>query len=270
MKGRRPWTKEQYRKGIFIVPSLFTVSNIWCGFFSVSSAIKGNFELAAILIGVAMILDTLDGRMARLTHTTSEFGLQLDSLADVITFGMAPAVLCYLWAFYNFEGSLSIDRAGWLVSFLFLICAASRLARFNVQTTGAPDKRYFVGMPTPAAAGVVASTVFCFPDRLNGDSYAIAVLLGMGILAFLMISRIKYRSFKDLNLKQPRSYRLVAVIALIIVGIALDPKHMLITLAAVYAISGIVSNFAGRRRKPAALPAPERPPVPDLAEETKN
>lgn len=268
MKGRRPWTKEQYRKGIFIVPSLFTVSNIWCGFFSVSSAIKGNFGLAGILIGVAMILDTLDGRMARLTHTTSEFGLQLDSLADVITFGLAPAVLCYLWAFYNFD-RLSIDRAGWLVCFLYLICAASRLARFNVQTSGAPDKRYFVGMPTPAAAGAIASTVFCFPDRLSGDARAIAVLLGMGIFAFLMISRIKYRSFKDLNLKQPRSYRVVVLIALIIVGIALDPKHMLITLAFVYALSGLIGNALAKRRKP-ALPAPERPPFAGLPEETKH
>jgi CDP-diacylglycerol---serine O-phosphatidyltransferase len=270
MKGRRPWTKEQYRKGIFIVPSLFTVSNIWCGFFSVSSAIKGNFELAGLLIGIAMILDTLDGRMARLTHTTSEFGLQLDSLADVITFGMAPAVLCYLWAFYNFE-SLSIDRAGWLVCFLFLICAASRLARFNVQTTGAPDKRYFVGMPTPAAAGAVASTVFCFPDRLNGEVSAIAVLLAMGVLAFLMISRIKYRSFKDLNLKQPRSYRIVAIIALIIVGIALDPKHMLITLAAVYVFSGLIGNLFGRRRKALPAPSSDRAPIATITpEETKN
>src|SRR5207253_10300849 len=124
-----------------------------------------------------------------------------------------------------------------------------------------PDKRYFIGMPTPAAAGVVASTVFCFPDRLNGDASAIAVLLGMGILAFLMISRIKYRSFKDLNLKQPRSYRFVVLIALIIVGIALDPKHMLITLAAVYAVSGLIGNFLSRRRKPAPASAAERPPV---------
>jgi CDP-diacylglycerol--serine O-phosphatidyltransferase len=271
MKGRKPWTKERYRKGIYIIPSSFTVSNIFCGFFSVSSAVKGNYELAGLLIGIAMILDTLDGRMARLTHTTSEFGLQLDSLADVITFGMAPAVLCYLWAFYNFEGSLSIDRAGWLVSFLFLICAASRLARFNVQTTGIPDKRYFTGMPTPPAAGAVAATVYCFPDRLQGDVPAIAVLFGMGVLAFLMISRIKYRSFKDLNLRQPRSFRAVVIIALIIVGIALDPKRMLITLAGLYALSGIAGYLWTRFRKPvAAVEKPAELPPPNVAEETKS
>jgi len=216
-------------------------------------------ELAGVLIGIAMILDTLDGRLARMTNTTSEFGVQFDSLADVITFGMAPAVLCYLWAFYHYEGSLSIGRAGWLVSFVFLICAASRLARFNVQSAAVPDKRYFVGMPTPAAAAVVASTIYCFPDRLDGDSRAIAVLVAMALLSFLMVSRIKYRSFKDLNLKQPRSYRTVVLIALIIVGIALDPKHMLITVSAVYAFSGMISYMLAKRR-PAPVPVTAEKP----------
>ncbi len=205
-------------------------------------------ELAGILIGIAMILDTLDGRLARMTNTTSDFGVQFDSLADVITFGMAPAVLCYLWAFYHYEGNLSIARTGWLVCFVFLICAASRLARFNVQSTAVPDKRYFVGMPTPPAAAVVASTIYCFPDRLDGDSRAIAVLVAMALLAFLMVSRIKYRSFKDLNLKQPRSYRAVVLIALIIVGIALDPKHMFITVSTMYALSGMVGYMLTKRR----------------------
>ncbi len=256
MRGRRPWSREQYRRGIFILPSSFTVSNIFCGFYAVSCAIKGNMELAGVLIGIAMILDALDGRLARMTNTTSDFGVQFDSLADVITFGMAPAVLVYLWAFYHYEGNLSISRAGWLVSFVFLICAASRLARFNVQSTAAPDKRYFIGMPTPAAAAVVGSTIYCFPERLDGDSRAIAVLIAMALLAFLMVSRIKYRSFKDLNLKQPRSYRAVVLIALIIVGIALDPQRMLITVSTVYALSGMIGYVIGKR-KPAAVPVME-------------
>lgn len=217
-------------------------------------------ELAGILIGIAIILDALDGRIARMTNTTSDFGVQFDSLADVITFGMAPAVLCYLWAFYHYDGNLSIARAGWLVSFVFLICAASRLARFNVQSTAAPDKRYFVGMPTPAAAAVVGSTVYCFPDRLDGDSRAIAVLIAMALLAFLMVSRIKYRSFKDLNLRQPRSYRAVVLIALIIVGIALDPKHMLITVSALYALSGMAAYVLTKRKSAPVAVVEEKAP----------
>ena len=248
---RRRWTKdhirEQSRKGMYIIPSLFTVSNIFCGFYSVSSAIQGHYERAGLLIGIAMILDTLDGRMARLTHTTSEFGVQLDSLADVITFGIAPAVLCYQWAFYRYEIH-SIDRAGWLACFLFLICAASRLARFNVQTSQKPDKRYFIGLPTPPAAGFVAATVYCFPDPITDRIPVIAALIVMLFLGFLMISKIRYRSFKDLNLRQPRSYRTTVVLALILVGLALDLKKALITLAVIYTLSGIIGIFSGRKK----------------------
>lgn len=262
MKPRR-WTKEkrkeQYRKGMYIIPSLFTVSNIFCGFYSVSSAVKGNYEIAGLVIGIAMILDTLDGRLARMTHTTSAFGVQLDSLADAITFGMAPAVLCYNWAFYNFDRH-TIDRAGWLVCFIFLICAASRLARFNVQTAGPTDKRYFVGLPTPAAAGNVAATVYCFPDRLDGVAPAVAALCVMALLSFLMVSRIKYRSFKDLNLREPRSYRLTVVIALILVGMAMNLKIVLLTLATLYTLSGLVGFLRGKKKKPVEVTDPASVP----------
>ena len=258
MRPRR-WTKEkrreQYRKGMYIIPSLFTVSNIFCGFYSVSSAVKGNYEIAGLVIGIAMILDTLDGRLARMTKTTSEFGVQLDSLADVITFGMAPAVLCYNWAFFNFDRH-TIDRAGWLICFVFLICAASRLARFNVQTSGPTDKRYFVGMPTPPAAGLVAATVYCFPDRLDGIPPAIAALCIMALLAFLMVSRIKYRSFKDVNLREPRSYRVTVILALILVGMAMNLKIVLLTLATLYTLSGLVGYLLVRKRKPVEVSDP--------------
>jgi CDP-diacylglycerol--serine O-phosphatidyltransferase len=245
---RRHWTREQARKGMYIIPSLFTVSNIFCGFYSISSSIRGNYELAGILIGIAMILDTLDGRLARMTHTTSDFGVQLDSLADVITFGIAPAVLCYQWAFYNYEKHI-IDRAGWLACFLFVVCAASRLARFNVQSTVVHDKRYFIGLPTPPAAGVVAATIYCFPERLTGDMPAVIALILMLVIAFLMVSRIRYRTFKDLNLREPRSYRITVVIALIIFFMALDLKRALITLATLYAISGPIAFILNRRKK---------------------
>jgi CDP-diacylglycerol---serine O-phosphatidyltransferase len=254
---RRQWTKDDrkraLRRGMYIIPSFFTVSNIFCGFYSISSAMRGNYELAGILIGIAMILDTLDGRIARLTHTASEFGVQLDSLADVITFGVAPAMLCYQWAFLNFERHI-IDRTGWLACFLFTVCAASRLARFNVQTTVVHDKKYFIGMPTPAAAGMVASTVYCFPERLNGEIPAIIALLMMLVLSFLMVSKIRYRTFKDINLREPRSYRITVVIALIIFFMALDLKRALISIATVYTISGLIEFLIGKRRKPPEVP----------------
>lgn len=258
MKKRR-WTQDDRkrwtRRGMYIIPSFFTVSNIFCGFYSISSAMRGNYELAGILIGIAMILDTLDGRMARLTHTTSEFGVQLDSLADVITFGLAPAMLCYQWAFFNFERHI-IDRTGWLACFLFVVCAASRLARFNVQTTVVHDKKYFIGMPTPAAAGMVASTVYCFPERLNSEIPALVALVIMLVLSFLMVSQIRYRTFKDINLREPRSYRITVVIALVIFFMALDLKRALISISTVYAISGLIEFLIGKRRKPPEVPDP--------------
>lgn len=246
---------------MYIVPSFFTVSNIFCGFFSVSSSIQGNYERAGLLIGIAMILDTLDGRMARLTGTTSEFGVQLDSLADVITFGMAPAVLCYQWAFYHYELH-ALDRAGWLVCFLFLICAASRLARFNVQSNNVHDKRYFIGMPTPAAAGFVAAAIYYAPERLNGTVPAVVTLLVMALLSFLMVSTIRYRSFKDLNLRQPRSYRTTVLIALVIVALALDLKRALITLALIYTASGFVTLVKHRKHRHQSEAEPDATPLP--------
>jgi CDP-diacylglycerol---serine O-phosphatidyltransferase len=259
---KRKWTRaeirEKSRRGMYIIPSLFTVSNIFCGFYSVSSAIQGNFERAGILIGIAMILDTLDGRIARMTHTSSQFGVQLDSLADAITFGFAPAVLCYQWAFFQYENRI-IDRGGWIACFLFLICAVSRLARFNVQTTGNPDKRYFTGMPTPAAAGFVAAYIYHFPERIAGELWAVAAVAIMLILAFLMVSRIRYRTFKDMDLRQPHSYRTIVLIALIIGFMAFDLKRALITLSTVYALSGFVGIFSRKHSKQPEVPELETP-----------
>jgi CDP-diacylglycerol--serine O-phosphatidyltransferase len=259
---RKKWTKAEFReksrRGMYIIPSLFTVSNIFCGFYSISSAIQGNFERAGILIGIAMILDTLDGRIARMTHTSSDFGVQLDSLADAITFGVAPAVLCYQWAFYQFENRL-IDRAGWIACFLFVICAVSRLARFNVQTTGTPDKRYFTGMPTPAAAGFVAAYIYHFPERISGEVVPIVAATIMLVLALLMVSRVRYRTFKDMDLRQPRSYRMIVLIAVIIGFMAFDLKRALITLSTIYALSGIIGIFTRRHAKQPELPEIQAP-----------
>jgi CDP-diacylglycerol--serine O-phosphatidyltransferase len=149
-----------------------------------------------------------------------------------------------------------IDRAGWIACFLFLICAVSRLARFNVQTTGTPDKRYFTGMPTPAAAGFVAAYIYHFPERIAGEIWAIIAVAIMLVLAFLMVSRIRYRTFKDMDLRQPHSYRTIVLIALIIGFMAFDLKRALITMSSIYAVSGLAGLFMKRPVKAAEAPAP--------------
>jgi len=182
------------RRGIYFLPSLFTVANIFCGFYSIVSSMKSEFELAAMLIGWAILLDTLDGRVARLANATSEFGKEFDSLADVVSFGVAPGVLAYAWALHLWP------RIGWLACFLFLICGTMRLARFNIQQR-AVDKRYFVGMPIPAAAGLLAAIVFMFPLPLDSRNQAIPILLLVPGLALLMVSTLRYYSFKDIDLR---------------------------------------------------------------------
>ena len=158
---RRTDQPRRFRRGVYLLPSLFTVANLFCGYACVVYATRADFETAALLIGIAMVLDTLDGFFARLTNSSSAFGVQLDSLADVVSFGLAPAILAFTW------GLWPLERLGWAVGFLYVTAAAMRLARFNIQTTAAGDKRYFAGMPSPAAAAVIASTVYLYPSGLQ-------------------------------------------------------------------------------------------------------
>src|ERR671919_2942431 len=160
LRRRRTDRPRRFRRGVYLLPSLFTVANLFCGYACVVYAMRADFDTAALLIGVAMIVDTLDGFIARLTNTSSAFGVQLDSLADVVSFGLAPAILAFAW------GLWPLQRLGWAVGFLYVTAAALRLARFNIQTAAVTDKRYFVGMPSPAAAAVIASTVFLYPVGL--------------------------------------------------------------------------------------------------------
>src|SRR6478752_3128649 len=173
------------RRGVSLLPSLFTLANLFCGWACVVHAMRGELATAAPFIGVAVVLDMLDGRIARMTGTTSDFGVQLDSLADLISFGMAPAVLAFQW------GLIPLGRLGWAVGFLFVTAAALRLARFNIQTL--TDKRYFVGMPSPAAAAVPAATVFFYPDGMQTYQSALIALLVVIVPALLMVSTIRYR-----------------------------------------------------------------------------
>jgi CDP-diacylglycerol--serine O-phosphatidyltransferase len=238
------------RRGVAILPSLFTTANLFLGFWAIVRTIHGRFEEAAPLIGGAIVLDLLDGQIARLTNTTSEFGGELDSLCDVVSFGVAPALLAYLWAFP------ALQRMGWLVAFLFLVCGALRLARFNVQRN-VVDSRYFVGLPIPAAAAQVAVWVNFIPAPLTERAHAAVALGVMATLALLMVSTIRYRSFKKLDLRSRRSYVTVVGIALALLVIAYHPSAILLAAGTAYWLSGPAVYLLGLlRRKPGPPPAP--------------
>jgi CDP-diacylglycerol--serine O-phosphatidyltransferase len=234
---------QRLRRGAYLLPSLFTMGSMWCGYACIVYAMRGDYETAAPFIGFAYALDMLDGRIARLTGAESEFGLQLDSLADIVSFGIAPALLAYSW------GLSSLGRLGWAASFMFVACAAMRLARFNIQSTGGADKRYFVGMPSPAAAGVVASTVFFYPKGLFDYRAALPALAVVLIPAVLMVSTIRYRSFKDLDLRSRRSFRVLILIAAGIVAIWTHPQGALLAMSYTYLASGFIGLAAGRLRR---------------------
>jgi CDP-diacylglycerol--serine O-phosphatidyltransferase len=246
------------RRGVYLLPSLLTMGNMWCGYASVVYSLRGDFETAAPLIGIAYALDALDGRIARLTGTESEFGLQLDSLADVISFGIAPAVMSFAW------GLSSLGRLGWAAGFMFVACAAMRLARFNVLSASGGDKRYYVGMPSPAAAAVPAATVFMFHQPLVDYRAALPALAVVLVPAVLMVSTIKYRSFKDLDLKSRRSFRVLLIIAAGIVAVWTHPKAVLIVAAYTYLASGFI-GLAITRFKRDRHPADAPPQTPTVA-----
>jgi CDP-diacylglycerol--serine O-phosphatidyltransferase len=232
-----------------VLPSLFTIGNLFLGFWSLIRALHGQYEHAAFLLFWAIVLDMLDGRIARMTGTTSEFGGELDSLADIVSFGVAPAFLAYTWAFEL------VPRAGWLVAFLFVAAGALRLARFNVQRHGG-DGRFFVGLPIPAAAGQVAALVSVLPGPLRDRPAAFGGLAVVIILAFLMVSTFRYQSFKGFDLRARRSYASILGIAVALVVLFFAPGYVLVTLASVYVLSGPAAYLFGllRRRGQGAPP----------------
>ena len=243
-------TRERLSRGLFVLPTLFTVGNLFCGYLSIWSSIRGTFDVSAYLIIAAGILDALDGRIARMTHSTSAFGEQYDSMADLVSFGVAPAVLAYSWGLADFH------RLGWMVSFLFVVCGSMRLARFNIQAH-VVDKRYFVGLPIPAGAGTIATVVLATPERLVSRVW-MGGLLGLTIiLSYLMISTIRYRSFKDLDLRRRRPAWILPAIALFFAIVAYRPEIALATLALVFVVSGPVGKLLSLTRR--AEPAPPAP-----------
>jgi CDP-diacylglycerol--serine O-phosphatidyltransferase len=240
--------KQVRRRGVFLLPNLLTSAALFAGFYSIISGINGKFEAAAIAIIVAGLLDGLDGRVARLTNTQSDFGEQYDSLADLISFGLAPALLAFNWSLSSLsEISVLAGKLGWLASFLFVACAALRLARFNTQV-GIIDKRYFQGLASPAAAGTLVFTIWFFVDNgVSGESVRWLIFLETVVLGILMFSQVRYFSFKvgPSGDKVPTTWILLAV--LIIVLLAIDPPIMGMIFGSAYVLSGLVITVAGRR-----------------------
>lgn len=233
------------RKGIYLLPNLFTTSALFAGFFAVVAGINGDFTTAAIAIFIAMVLDGLDGRVARLTNTQSAFGAEYDSLSDMLSFGVAPALVAFTWILQD------IGKTGWVVAFLYVACAALRLARFNVQI-GSVDKKWFIGLPSPSAAALVAACVWTF-HSFDAEAFAFKLLMLfiVGVTGILMVSNIRYYSFKDLDLKGPVPFVVLLAIVLGFVVISIEPSVMLLLLFGTYVGSGPVMALM-RKAKPAA------------------
>jgi CDP-diacylglycerol--serine O-phosphatidyltransferase len=276
----KPIERRGLRRGIYVLPSLFTVGTLVCGYFAIVSTQRAGeflaaaaaatlasktaelgalaaaaFDNASRAIGWAIVFDGLDGRIARMTNTASPFGRELDSLADVVTFGVAPAVLAYVWGMRAVGDYASPqllqhipDLAG-ILTFAYVICGAARLARFNIDTVKpSSDRRFFVGLPIPAAAGFVAAVVHFYKQPLTTWQISLAWLVIVVILGFLMVSRMRYYSFKTLDLRKRRSYLAIIAIGMVFVGIWRFSEPVLLIIAITYAISGIVLRITSRIR----------------------
>jgi len=274
------------RRAAYALPTLFTAGNLLLGFLAIMESFRGSmdfamqipdafrhFELAAIYIGISVFVDGLDGRIARMTNTVSDFGREMDSLADVISFGIAPGILAFAWGVQFVDWSIlpdvnmrvQLQRGTYFVTFLFLLCGASRLARFNVSVNpipknpGLPGRKYFVGLPIPAAAGMVASVVYALDSQPLHHWFAATLWMSLiGLLAFLMVCTWRYRSFKDFNLLSPRSFKSVITLGSIIYLLFNFSQPVLLAMATTYVASGILVRIGGLlRRKPGS--ASQRP-----------
>jgi len=248
---RRNDRPERFRRGIYLVPSMFTLANLFCGYGSVVYATRGDFDTAALLLGIAMVVDMLDGLIARLTNSQSAFGAELDSLADVVSFGLAPAILAFNW------GLWPLGRLGWAAGFIYVTAAALRLARFNIQSATAGDKRYFAGMPSPAAASVIASTVYLWPWGLQDPRAAAPALAVVLVPAFLMVSTVRFRSIKAIDVGWRRSYFVLFLGAIGLALIASYARIALVAMSYTYTLWAVISVLVTRlRRRPTTIPNP--------------
>ena len=273
--GRFDQKRKRLRRGMYLLPSLFTTANMAFGYYAISQAMVGSvtetwhFDAAARAIGFAIVFDMFDGRIARMTQTTSDFGRELDSLADAITFGVAPAVLAWMWGFRLLPALPEADlrmrlvQLGAIATFLFMIAGASRLARFNIQVNpqpsnpGRPGKKYFVGMPIPAAAGVVAAIVhFARGEPLAVGWWSLAWLGLLVSCAFLMVSTWRFYSFKDINLRGRHPFRNVVFIGALIASIWYFSHPVLFVIALAYMLSGVLARVPHVLRRRSAPPPP--------------
>ena len=267
----------RFRRGIYVLPSLFTVGTLVCGYFAILSTLKGSqmlaagigealssaaFDSAAKAIGWAVLFDGLDGRIARLTHSTSDFGREFDSLADVITFGVAPAFLAYSWGVrpvdevYGSQLVQHLRQLGWIITFMFVICGAARLARFNIDSSKAStDRRYFIGLPIPAAAGVLAALVHWAKYPVNDWTFGGVWLAVVAATALLMVSRVRYYSFKAFDLRRRRPYVAIVLIGLIVWAVWAYSEEVLMIIALTYGLSGPIARLTSRLRS--------HPPTPE-------
>ncbi len=263
MKGPRGGMRRRMRRGVYLLPSILTLGNLSCGFYALVAVYNDEYTAAAIAILLAEVFDYLDGGVARMTGASSEIGIELDSLADLVSFGVAPGLLAYVFALKSF------GWIGGLGAFAFAACGAFRLARFNVQTRTL-DKRYFVGLPIPAAAAVVATFVLFMKDAsavvafgrelIPAPATSAGVLLGMYGLGFLMVSRIRYRSLKGLEMRRRKPFTILTTLLLVLLVVASHPSLFLFAFFFLYALSGLVRLLpAWQRRHPVEIadqPAP--------------
>ncbi len=230
-------------RGIYLLPNLFTAAALFSGFYAIIAAMGQRFEAAAVAVFVAMILDGLDGRVARMTHTQSAFGAEFDSLSDMVSFGVAPAILAFTWSLSD------LGKIGWLAAFIYAATTALRLARFNTQV-GTADKRYFQGLPSPAAAGVVAGMIWLGADmQLDGQDLAVPACILTMLTGVLMVSNVRFNSFKELDLRGRVPFMSILIILLILVVVSLHPPAVLFGGFLIYAISGVVLTLLQIRKR---------------------
>lgn len=235
------------RKGIYLLPNALTTASLFSGFYAIVSAANGVFDNAAIAIFVSMILDGLDGRVARLTNTQSKFGEEYDSLADMVAFGVAPGLVAFFWSLN------SLGQVGWAITFIYVAGAALRLARFNTQI-GSVDKKFFVGLASPAAAACVAGLVWCFHAVEPASWLTLMTIIVVGGCGVLMVSNILYKSFKDLDMRGRVPFAAILLVVLVFVVVALDPATVLFTGFLAYALSGPILSLFRRSRRPEEKP----------------
>ena len=248
MKKIKKVKKERLRRGIYVLPNIFTSLNLFCGFYAVIASINDKFVAASIAIIIGIMFDIMDGKIARATNTNSKFGIEYDSLADLISFGLAPGIMIYLWALRP------LGRIGWLAAFLFMACGALRLARFNSQV-GNISSDHFVGLPIPSGAGMLATTVlFCHKFGMAGKINPIFIMVLLYILSFLMVSTIKYNSFKKPELFRKMNFNVLVAVILILIFIAAQPSVALFVLGLTYVISGPLITLRNHRRLKQAIP----------------